>query len=79
MFGFRALVVTISVILNVVIVEVTVVICVTRDVTRDNLIEISGMVAKIGRGRSWSGWMGMMGTAKKTGHSISRCPTPIRL
>jgi len=23
--------------------------------------------------------MGMMGAAKKTGHSISRCPTPIRL
>jgi len=57
MFSFRAPVVTISVILDVVIVEVTAVICVMRDVTRENLIEISGAVAKIGRGRSWSGLM----------------------
>ena len=58
MFGLRAPLITITVIFNVVIVEVTVVICITRDVTRDNLVEVSGVVAEIGRGRSWSGWMG---------------------
>jgi len=58
MFGLRAPVITISVILDIVIIEVTIVICITRDVTRDNLIELSGVVAKIERGRGWSGWMG---------------------
>ena len=36
----------------------TIVVCVMRDVARDNLIEVSGVVAEIGRGRVWSGWMG---------------------
>jgi len=58
MFGFRAPVVTISVILDIVIVEVTIIVCIMRDVTRNNLIEVSGVVAEIGRERSWSGWMG---------------------
>jgi len=53
MFGLRAPVITISVILNVVIV----IICVMRGVTGDSLIEASGAVAEIGRGRGWSGWM----------------------
>jgi len=54
-FGFGAPVITISVILDVVIVEVTVIICVMRDVARDNPVEVSGVVTGIGRGRSWSG------------------------
>jgi len=58
MFGLRAPVITVGVVLDIVIVKVTVIICITRDVTRDNLIEVSGVVAKIGRGRSWPGWMG---------------------
>jgi len=58
MFGFGAPVVTVGVILNVVSVEMTVVICVMRDVTGDDSVEVSGVVTKIGRGRSWSGWMG---------------------
>jgi len=57
MFGLRAPVIAISVILDVVIIKVTVVICITRDITRDNLIEVSGVVAEIERGRGWSGWM----------------------
>ena len=37
-----------------------------------------------GRGVGLGGWtevkgMGMTGAAKKTGHSIDRCPTPMRL
>jgi len=54
-FSLRALVIIISVILDIVIVEVTVIVCVTRDVARDNLIEVSGAVTKIRRGRGWSG------------------------
>jgi len=54
-FGFGAPVITISVILNVVIVKVTVIICVMRDVTGDDPVEVSGAVTGIGRGRSWSG------------------------
>jgi len=57
MFGLRAPVITVGVILDIVIVQVTVIICITRDVTRDNLIEVSGAVAKIERGRSWPRWM----------------------
>jgi len=51
MFSLRAPVVTISVILNVVIVKVTVVIYIMRDVTMDNLVEVSDAVTKIRRGR----------------------------
>jgi len=54
-FGFRAPVVTISVIFDIVIVEVTVIICVMRDITGDDLVKVSGAVTRIGRGRSWSG------------------------
>jgi len=50
-FGFRALVITIGVVLDVVIVKVTVVICITWDVAGDNLVEISGAVTGIRRGR----------------------------
>jgi len=28
-----------------------------RDVARDDLVEVSGVVTGIGRGRSWSGWL----------------------
>ena len=55
MFGFRAPVITIGVILNVVIAEVTVIICITRDVARDDLVEVSDVVTRIRRGRGWSG------------------------
>ena len=55
MFSFGAPVVTISIILDVVIVEVTVIICIARDVAGDDLVEVLGAVAGIGRGRSWSG------------------------
>ena len=85
MFGFGAPVITIGVILNIVIIEVTVIICILRDVARDDPVEVSGVVARIRRGRGWSGQlgrgrrMGMTGAAKKTGHSIGKCPTPIRL
>jgi len=58
MFGLRAPVITISIILDIVIVKVTVIVCVMRNVVRDNLIEVSGAVAEIERGRGWSGWMG---------------------
>ena len=57
MFSFGAPVITISVILDVVIVKVTVIICVTRNVAGDNLVEVSGAVTGIERGRSWSGWL----------------------
>ena len=55
MFSFRAPVITIGVILDVVIVKVTIVICITRDVARDNPVEVSGAVTRIRRGRGWSG------------------------
>ena len=55
MFGFRAPVVTISVIFDIVIVEVTVIIHVMRDITGDDLVKVLGAVTGIGRGRSWSG------------------------
>ena len=57
MFSFGAPIVTISVILDVVIVEVTVIIRVMRDVAGDDPVEVSGVVTRIGRGRSWSGWL----------------------
>ena len=40
MFGFGAPVVTVGVVLNVVIIKVTVIICIMRDVTRDSLIKV---------------------------------------
>ena len=55
MFGFGAPVITINVILDIVIVEVTIIICITSDVAGDDLVEVSGAVTRIGRGRSWSG------------------------
>ena len=58
MFSFRAPVVTIGVVLDVVIVEVTVIICIMRDVTRDDLVEVLGVVTRIRRGRGWSGRLG---------------------
>jgi len=54
-FGFGAPVITISVIFNIVIIEVTVIIRVTRDITGDDLVKVSGAVTRIGRERSWSG------------------------
>jgi len=48
MFGLRAPVITISVILDVIIIKVIIVVCIIRDVARDNLIEVSGAVAEIG-------------------------------
>jgi len=47
MFGLRAPVITVGVILDVVIVKVTVIICITRDVTGYDLIEVLGVVTKI--------------------------------
>jgi len=47
MFGFEAPVVAVGVILDIVIVKVTVVICIMRDVTRDNLVEVLGVVTEI--------------------------------
>ena len=55
MFGFRAPVITISVVFDIVIVEVTIIIRIMRDITRDDLVEVSGVVTRMGRGRSWSG------------------------
>jgi len=46
-FSLRAPVITVSVILDIVIVEVTVIICIMRDVTRDDLVEVSGMIAEV--------------------------------
>jgi len=47
MFHLWASVITIGVILYVVIIKMTIVIHVLRDVARDNLIEVSGAVTKI--------------------------------
>ena len=58
MFGFGAPVVTIGVVLDVVIIEVTVIICIIRDVTRDDPVGVSGVVTGIRRGRGWSGQLG---------------------
>ena len=57
MFSFGAPVVTVGVIFIVVIIEMTVIICIIRDVTGDDLVEVSGVVTEIRRGRGWSGWM----------------------
>jgi len=57
-FGFGAPVITIGVVLNIVIVEATIVICITRDVARDDPIKVSGVVTRIRRGRGWSGQLG---------------------
>jgi len=51
MFSLRAPVITVGVVLDIAIVKVTVIICVSRDVARDNLVEVSGVVTKIRRGR----------------------------
>ena len=55
MFSFRAPVITIGVILDIVIIEVTVVICIMRDVAGDDPVEVSDVVTGIRRGRGWSG------------------------
>ena len=47
MFGLGALVVTVGVVLNVVIVKVTVIICIMRDVAGDDPVEVLGVVTKI--------------------------------
>jgi len=47
MFGLRAPVITVGVILDIVIVEVTIIICIIRDVTGDDPVEVSGVVTKI--------------------------------
>ena len=47
MFSLRAPIITIGVVLNVVIIEMTVVVHVSRDVARDNLVEVSGVVTEI--------------------------------
>jgi len=57
-FSFRAPVITIGVVLDIVIVEVTIIIYIMRDITRDDLVEVSGVVTRIRRGRGWSGWLG---------------------
>jgi len=57
MFSLRAPVITVGVILDIVIVKVTVITCVSRDVARDNLVEVLGAVTKIRRERGWSGWL----------------------
>jgi len=46
MFSLGAPVITVGVILNIVIVKVTIVVCVIKDVTRDNLVEVSGVVTE---------------------------------
>ena len=51
MFSFRAPVVTIGVILDVVIIEVTVIICIMRDVAGDDPVEVLSAVTRIRRGR----------------------------
>ena len=55
MFGFGAPVITVGVVLDVVIIEVTIIVCITRDVAGDNLVEVLGVVTRIRRGRGWSG------------------------
>ena len=55
MFGLRAPVITVGVIL--VIVKVTVVVCIMRDVTGDDLVEVSGAIIKNMRGGGEMVWM----------------------
>jgi len=47
MFSLGAPVITVGVILNVVIVKVTIVVYITRDVARDDSVEVSGEVTEI--------------------------------
>ena len=47
MFSFRAPVVTVGVILDVVVVKVTVIICIMRDVAGYDSVEVSGVVTRI--------------------------------
>jgi len=58
MFSLETPVITVGVILDIVIIKVTVVVCVMRDITRDDSVEVFGVVTEIGRRRGWSGWMG---------------------
>jgi len=46
-FRFRAVIVTIGIIFNIVVIEMTVVICVARDVTRDDSVEIGVAAAEV--------------------------------
>jgi len=54
-FSFGAPVITIGVILDIVIIEVTIVVCIMRDVAREDPVEVSGAVTRIRRGKGWSG------------------------
>jgi len=47
MFGLRAPVITVGVILDIVIIKMTVIVSITRDVTRDDLVEVSDVFTKI--------------------------------
>jgi len=47
MFGLEAPVITVGVILDIVIVKVTVIVCVMRDVAGDNPVEVSDMVIQL--------------------------------
>ena len=47
MFGLRAPVITVSVILDIVIIKVTVIVCITMNVTGDDLVEASGTIAEV--------------------------------
>ena len=47
MFGLGAPVITVGVILDIVIVEMTVIICIMRNVAGDDPVEVSGVVTKV--------------------------------
>ena len=47
MFGLEAPVITVGVVLDVVIVKVTIVVCIIRDVAGDDLVEVSDAVTEI--------------------------------
>jgi len=47
MFGLMAPVITVDVVLDIVIVKVTIIICIMRNVARDNPVEVPGAVTKI--------------------------------
>ena len=51
MFRFWAIIVTIGIIFNIVVIEMTIIICVARDVTRDDLVEIGVAAAEVRRRR----------------------------
>jgi len=54
-FRFRAVIVTIGIIFNIVVIEMTIVICIARDVTRDDSVEIEVAAAEVRERRGWSG------------------------